>query len=177
MRMESSSARTNARLVQMQQDIERLIDGLIERRTDLQKSLVPELDIEATIEAVQTFTQAIKGGLPRADDDLAIRRQIVAYLQVEVTVVPEGNEMVAYLTCVLNSEPVAIPADASETRRGGGNRGGDFSDVVERQRHTSRREEGVRRLDVGERRGCRMRAGDEGEAGAIVEGPAVAAGV
>jgi site-specific DNA recombinase len=116
MRIESASARTSTRLIQMQQDAEKLLEDLIARREAMNANLLPELDIEQGVEQITEFSQLLGKGLERADADMVMKRQILHYLKVTATASIEEGEYVLYLTCII--DPEGTPVKVSNKRGG-----------------------------------------------------------
>ncbi len=102
LRIESSNAVTNAHLVRMQEEVEKLLEDLAQRRENLQASLIPEMDIESTVSALQEFNRQIDRGLLTMEGNFETRRQLAVYLQVRGILTVEDGEKVMYLGCVLD---------------------------------------------------------------------------
>jgi hypothetical protein len=79
------------------------------------------------LQKIKEYTQQFAAGLDEAEEDFDARKHVVEMLNVYASLVVEGNEKVAYVTCVFKVDPERLLIVPHNT---------NFSDLT-RERYTA----------------------------------------
>jgi site-specific DNA recombinase len=92
-------------LVERRQRLQETIDSLANERVNLTSHLESSAYSPEQLQAMKEYTHEIAAGLDEAEEDFDSRKHIVEMLNVFASLVVEGDEKVAYVTCVFKTDP------------------------------------------------------------------------
>ena len=92
-------------LVERRQRLQDTIDSLANERINLASHLESSAYSPEQLQAMKEYTSQIAAGLDEAEEDIDSRKHVVDMLNVFASLVVEGDEKVAYVTCVFKTDP------------------------------------------------------------------------
>ncbi len=92
-------------LVERRQRLQDTVDSLANERVNLVSHLESSAYSPEQLHAMKEYTQEIAAGLDEAEEDFDSRKHIVEMLNVYASLAIEGDEKVAYVTCVFKTAP------------------------------------------------------------------------
>ena len=92
-------------LVERRQRLQDTVDSLANERVNLVSHLENSAYSPEQLQAMKEYTQEIAAGLEEAEEDFDSRKHIVEMLNVYASLAVEGDEKVAYVTCVFKTDP------------------------------------------------------------------------
>ena len=81
------------------------VDSLANERVNLVSHLESSAYSPEQLHVMKEYTQEIAAGLDEAEEDFDSRKHIVEMLNVYASLAIEGDEKVAYVTCVFKTAP------------------------------------------------------------------------
>ena len=96
---------TKELLVERRQRLQDTVDSLANERVNLVSHLENSAYSPEQLQAMKEYTQEIAAGLEEAEEDFDSRKHIVEMLNVYASLAVEGDEKVAYVTCVFKTDP------------------------------------------------------------------------
>lgn len=96
-------------LIERRQRLQDTVDSLANERVNLVSHLESSAYSPEQLHAMKEYTQEIAAGLDEAEDDFDSRKHIVEMLNVYASLAIEGDEKVAYVTCVFKTAPERLP--------------------------------------------------------------------
>jgi len=92
-------------LVERRQRLQDTIDSLANERINLASHLESSAYSPEQLQAMKEYTFQIAAGLDEAEEDIDSRKHVVDMLNVFASLVVEGDEKIAYVTCVFKTDP------------------------------------------------------------------------
>jgi site-specific DNA recombinase len=127
-------------LVERRQRLQDTVDSLANERVNLVSHLESSAYSPEQLHAMKEYTQEIAAGLDEAEEDFDSRKHIVEMLNVYASLAIEGDEKVAYVTCVFKTAPerLLIVSPNICTRRIPESHNSVFARQWDRAAHTGR---------------------------------------
>ena len=96
--------------------LETTIAALEKERADLAMTLEAQTPTDDQIKSIENFAREVAGALEEAEKDFDARRRIIDLLDVQVTLVREEGQEIAYVRCLVDETDLPIVSTTTSSK-------------------------------------------------------------